>query len=178
MRWKKTSTTSAIGRRLCSTAIPGWIRTRPTFRARRAILKPTRLSWRKRARSSSSTWKAVFWRWRAIRLMIPMRLSSAAMRRPISCWIPRNPLVNYAIGSRDPPGSIFKMVTATAGLLNGQLTLAEQISDGGRFDKYDQTNPPRCWLNQNRLSLHANQSRRRHHPFLQLLLLHGRFAPV
>jgi len=88
MRWKKTSTTSAISRRLCSTAIPGWIRTRPTFRARRAILKPTRLSWRKRARSSSSTWKAVFWRWRAIRPMIPMRLSSAAMRRPISCWIP------------------------------------------------------------------------------------------
>ena len=70
----------------------------------------------------------------------------------------RNPLVNYAIGSRDTPGSIFKMVTATAGLLNGQLTLAEQISDGGRFDKYDKTNPPRCWLNQNRLSLHANQT--------------------
>ena len=36
--------------------------------------------------------------------------------------------------------------------------LAEQISDGGRFDKYDKTNPPRCWLNQNRLSLHANQT--------------------
>ena len=33
----------------------------------------------------------------------------------------RNPLVNYAIGSRDTPGSIFKMVTATAGLMNGQL---------------------------------------------------------
>ena len=49
----------------------------------------------------------------------------------------RNPLVNYAIGSRDTPGSIFKMVTATAGLLNGQLTLSERISDGGRFDKYD-----------------------------------------
>ena len=27
----------------------------------------------------------------------------------------RNPLVNYAIGSRDTPGSIFKVVTATAG---------------------------------------------------------------
>ena len=35
----------------------------------------------------------------------------------------RNPLVNYAIGSRDTPGSIFKMVTATAGLMNGQLSL-------------------------------------------------------
>lgn len=70
----------------------------------------------------------------------------------------RNPLVNYAIGSRDTPGSIFKMVTATAGLLNGQLTLSERISDGGRFDKYDKTNPPRCWLNQKRLSQHAEQT--------------------
>ena len=70
----------------------------------------------------------------------------------------RNPLVNYAIGSRDTPGSIFKMVTATAGLLNGQLTLSERISDGGRFDKYDKTNPPRCWLNPKRLSQHADQT--------------------
>ena len=68
----------------------------------------------------------------------------------------RNPLVNYAIGSRDTPGSIFKMVTATAGLLHGQLTLTETISDRGKFDKYDQTNPPRCWLNQKLLFKHAD----------------------
>ncbi len=69
----------------------------------------------------------------------------------------RNPLVNYAIGSRDTPGSIFKPVTATAGLMSGQLRLDEQISDGGRYTEYDKTNPPRCWVNQKRLELHANQ---------------------
>ena len=70
----------------------------------------------------------------------------------------RNPLVNYAIGSRDTPGSIFKMVTATAGLMNGQLSLTETISDEGRFTKYDSTNPPRCWVNQKRLDLHKDQT--------------------
>lgn len=70
----------------------------------------------------------------------------------------RNPLVNYAIGSRDTPGSIFKPVTATAGLLNGQLTMTETISDLGKFKLYDETNPPRCWLNQNTLGKHANQT--------------------
>jgi len=70
---------------------------------------------------------------------------------------PRNPLVNYAIGSRDTPGSIFKMVTATAGLMTGQLTLEETISDDGRFTLYDSTNPPRCWVNQKRLYLHEDQ---------------------
>lgn len=70
----------------------------------------------------------------------------------------RNPLVNYAIGSRDTPGSIFKLVTATAGLLNGQLTLTETIDDLGKFTLYDRSNPPRCWVNQKRLDLHANQT--------------------
>ena len=70
----------------------------------------------------------------------------------------RNPLVNYAIGSRDTPGSIFKGVTATAGLMSGQLTMTEQISDMGRYTKYDSTNPPRCWVNQNYLSRHADQT--------------------
>lgn len=70
----------------------------------------------------------------------------------------RNPLVNYAIGSRDTPGSIFKPVTATAGLISGQLTMTEQISDGGKYTKYDKTNPPRCWVNQHYLSRHANQT--------------------
>lgn len=70
----------------------------------------------------------------------------------------RNPLVNYAIGSRDTPGSIFKGVTATAGLLSGQLTLTETISDGGKYKKYDKSNPPQCWVNQKRLYLHENQT--------------------
>lgn len=70
----------------------------------------------------------------------------------------RNPLVNYAIGSRDTPGSIFKMVTATAGLMNGQLTMTETISDEGKFTTYDKSNPPRCWVNQNQLGKHADQT--------------------
>ena len=70
----------------------------------------------------------------------------------------RNPLVNYAIGSRDTPGSIFKMVTATAGLMTGELTLTETISDEGYFDKYDSSNPPRCWINQRTLGEHADQT--------------------
>ena len=70
----------------------------------------------------------------------------------------RNPLVNYAIGSRDTPGSIFKMVTATAGLINDQLELTETISDEGYFRDYDKSNPPRCWVNQNNRGLHANQT--------------------
>lgn len=70
----------------------------------------------------------------------------------------RNPLVNYAIGSRDTPGSIFKMVTSVAGLSTGQLGLTEEISDLGRFDLYDKSNPPQCWVNQKRLHLHADQT--------------------
>ena len=70
----------------------------------------------------------------------------------------RNPLVNYAIGSRDTPGSIFKIVTATAGLLSGQLTMTEVIDDKGPFTKYDSSNPPRCWVNQKQLQKHSNQT--------------------
>lgn len=67
----------------------------------------------------------------------------------------RNPLVNYAIGSRDTPGSIFKMVTATAGLISGELTMTDTIDDGGYFNLYDQTNPPKCWISLNQRSKHA-----------------------
>jgi len=71
---------------------------------------------------------------------------------------PRNPLVNYAIGSRDTPGSIFKLATATAGLMTGQLTMTETISDLGPFTLYDKSAPPRCWVNQKQLHKHANQT--------------------
>ena len=70
----------------------------------------------------------------------------------------RNPLVNYAIGSRDTPGSVFKIVTGTAGLISGQLTMTEIINDEGPFTKYDSSNPPRCWVNQKLLSKHSNQT--------------------
>ena len=71
---------------------------------------------------------------------------------------PRNPLVNYAIGSRDTPGSIFKLVTATAGLLSGELTMTETIDDEGYFDKYDKSAPPKCWINIKQLYRHADQT--------------------
>ncbi len=70
----------------------------------------------------------------------------------------RNPLVNYAIGSRDTPGSIFKLVTATAGLNTGVLTMDETIDDLGYFTLYDKSSPPRCWVNQRQLNKHANQT--------------------
>lgn len=79
----------------------------------------------------------------------------------------RYPLLNYAIGSIDAPGSIFKMVTASAGMasvypagheLAGQQILSpfEQISDGGYFDLYDRSSPPRCWIPKGREMQHAN----------------------
>lgn len=70
----------------------------------------------------------------------------------------RNPLVNYAIGSRDTPGSIFKMVTGTAALATRQLGPYELISDEGVFDKYDKTNPPRCWISKGLRHRHRDQT--------------------
>ncbi len=71
---------------------------------------------------------------------------------------PRYPLVNYAIQSRDTPGSIFKLVTATAGLQTEQLLVDETIDDEGYFTLYDKSSPPRCWINQKQLQRHANQT--------------------
>jgi penicillin-binding protein 2 len=59
----------------------------------------------------------------------------------------RAPLFNKAISSRETPGSIFKMVTALAGLQEGAITPAEMIDDEGRYTKYDPINGPRCWTN-------------------------------
>lgn len=70
----------------------------------------------------------------------------------------RNPLLNYAIGSRDTPGSIFKMVTGTAALATGVLEPYETISDDGYFTKYDSTNPPKCWINIKQTYKHAHQT--------------------
>lgn len=68
----------------------------------------------------------------------------------------RNPLVNNAIKSADEPGSVFKMATALAALSNGVVTLTEEISDMGRFDKYDTVFPPKCWINPGKVSEHAH----------------------
>ena len=45
---------------------------------------------------------------------------------------PFNPMQNRAIGAEYPPGSAFKIVTGTAALETGKLTLEEKIYDTGR----------------------------------------------
>ena len=52
------------------------------------------------------------------------------------------PLRNKAIQDAYAPGSIFKMVTAIAGLESGVVTTKEKIYDTGIYPKY--TNP-KCW---------------------------------
>lgn len=71
---------------------------------------------------------------------------------------PRHPLYNNAIAAADTPGSVFKMCTALAALSNGVLTTSETISDGGYFTLYDETNPPKCWININLIGRHADQT--------------------
>lgn len=55
------------------------------------------------------------------------------------------PLINRAIQSQYAPGSIFKMVTATAGLETGAITLKEKIRDTGIY-RYSDDYQPVCWL--------------------------------
>ena len=73
---------------------------------------------------------------------------------------PRNLLMNYAIHARGTPGSIFKMVTSIAALAEGELLPTERISDMGYFTLYnkDKSTAPKCWINQNSLYRHANQT--------------------
>ncbi|MCM1039112.1 MAG: penicillin-binding transpeptidase domain-containing protein [Ruminococcus sp.] len=54
------------------------------------------------------------------------------------------PLLNYATQQRTAPGSTFKMVSATAGLVEGVIGLRDTITCTGTFDKI--TEPPRCWI--------------------------------
>lgn len=54
------------------------------------------------------------------------------------------PLVNRATQTRIAPGSTFKIATAIAGLMEGVITVDEQITDTGIFDKV--TPPLRCGI--------------------------------
>lgn len=54
------------------------------------------------------------------------------------------PLLNYATQQRTAPGSTFKMVSATAGLLEGAITTSTPILCTGIFDKITPLSP-RCW---------------------------------
>ena len=72
----------------------------------------------------------------------------------------RNLLLNYGIHARGTPGSIFKMVTGTGALTEGELLPTERISDGGYYTKYnaDLSTAPKCWINKNYIYKHANQT--------------------
>lgn len=54
------------------------------------------------------------------------------------------PLINYATQQRIAPGSTFKMVSATAGLMEGVISPSTVFSCHGLFDVF--TQPPRCWI--------------------------------
>ncbi len=70
----------------------------------------------------------------------------------------RNPLYNRTISARDTPGSIFKLVTALGGLMEGVITLDTVISDKGAFTKTDAVHPPSCWISPSQRWKHANQT--------------------
>ena len=56
---------------------------------------------------------------------------------------PLKPLYNRAIQSAYAPGSIFKMVSAIAGLETGAINTTETINDTG---VYPGGYNPRCWI--------------------------------
>lgn len=55
------------------------------------------------------------------------------------------PLINYATQQRTAPGSTFKMVSATAGLMEDVISLTDTITCTGTFDKITPQSP-RCWI--------------------------------
>lgn len=62
----------------------------------------------------------------------------------------RNPLFNNAISSRGTPGSVYKMVTGLAGLMEGVITTETEIDDEGHYIKYvksgQEDEGPACWV--------------------------------
>lgn len=56
---------------------------------------------------------------------------------------PAYPLLNKTIQSSYAPGSVFKMITAIAGLESGVITTKEKINDIGVYKKYGET--WNCW---------------------------------
>ena len=72
----------------------------------------------------------------------------------------RNLMLNYAIGSRATPGSIFKMVTGYGVLNEGKLLPTDRFSDLGYYTKWnsDQSTAPKCWISLRQLGDHRNQT--------------------
>ncbi|MBQ7781286.1 MAG: penicillin-binding protein [Lachnospiraceae bacterium] len=54
------------------------------------------------------------------------------------------PLLNYATQYKSAPGSTYKMVSATAALMEGLVTTRTTVSCFGSFDEV--TPPPKCWI--------------------------------
>ncbi|PWM37023.1 MAG: hypothetical protein DBX46_03850 [Clostridiales bacterium] len=59
-----------------------------------------------------------------------------------------SPLFNNAVSSRSTPGSVFKMITAVAGLMEGEITTNTIINDEGPFTEgIEETGrAPTCWV--------------------------------
>ncbi|MBQ8201710.1 MAG: hypothetical protein IJZ74_08090 [Clostridia bacterium] len=72
----------------------------------------------------------------------------------------RNLMLNYAIGSRATPGSIFKMVTGFGALAEGELSPRERITDMGYYTLYnnDKSTAPKCWISEGQRYLHNAQT--------------------
>lgn len=63
----------------------------------------------------------------------------ASLRNDLS-----TPMINYATYQKTAPGSTFKMVVATAALMEGVIDIPTTINCTGTFDKIEQQ-PPHCW---------------------------------
>ena len=72
----------------------------------------------------------------------------------------RNLMLNYAIGSRATPGSIFKMVTGFGALSEGELSPKERFTDMGYYTKYnsDESTAPKCWISEGQRHKHNAQT--------------------
>ncbi len=66
------------------------------------------------------------------------------------------PLFNRAISGTYPPGSVFKMVTAIAGLEEGEITPDTAIVDEGQYEHYGQTF--NCWIWSQSGDTHGSQN--------------------
>ena len=67
------------------------------------------------------------------------------------------PLFNNSVSSASTPGSIFKMCTGIAGLMEGVITTTEPINDQGPYTAHikDGARAPKCWVQPNYYK-HAN----------------------
>ena len=69
----------------------------------------------------------------------------------------RNPMYNRAISARDTPGSIFKLVTALGGLMEGVITPETMITDLGGYDTGLETDhKPSCWVGADNIWKHTD----------------------